>query len=180
MPEATIKLTPDTEYLEQVFRAISTHLGALADDLAKLRGAATPAPPRVLKLTRDLYDAMVAHCRAVHPVEACGILAGPRARDVPDRIIPMVNAEESREAYRFDPDQQVAVFQDLHERGERPIVVYHSHTASRAYPSRLDIDHATIPEAHWVIVSTRPRAQVEARSFRIVDGEVTEEDLVIV
>lgn len=177
MAEATIEFKPDTEYLEQVVRAISTHLGALADDLAKLRtGRAAPA---VLEMPRRLYDAMVAHCRAEHPVEACGILAGPRSGDVPDRIITMVNADRSREAYRFDPDQQLAVFQDMQDNGERPVVIYHSHTASQAYPSKLDIQHAAVPDAHWVIVSTRPKAPLDVRSFRIVNGEVVEEPLVV-
>jgi [CysO sulfur-carrier protein]-S-L-cysteine hydrolase len=64
--------------------------------------------------------------------------------------------------------------------GEEPVVVYHSHTATEAYPSRTDISYASEPNAHYVLVSTRSDDEVEFRSFRIVDGEVTEEPVEVV
>jgi proteasome lid subunit RPN8/RPN11 len=63
----------------------------------------------------------------------------------------------------------------MDERDEEPVVIYHSHTATEAYPSRTDISLASEPGAHYVLVSTRDEETVELRSFRIVDGEVTEE-----
>jgi proteasome lid subunit RPN8/RPN11 len=65
----------------------------------------------------------------------------------------------------------------MDERDEEPVVIYHSHTATEAYPSRTDISLASEPGAHYVLVSTRDEATVEMRSFRIVDGEVNEEEL---
>jgi proteasome lid subunit RPN8/RPN11 len=58
-------------------------------------------------------------------------------------------------------------------------VIYHSHTATEARPSRTDIGLAGEPGAHYVLVSTREPDQTEFRSFRIVDGEVTEEPVEI-
>jgi proteasome lid subunit RPN8/RPN11 len=55
-----------------------------------------------------------------------------------------------------------------------------SHTATEAYPSRTDISYASEPEAHYVLVSTREPHTHEFRSFRIVDGVVTEEDVEVV
>jgi proteasome lid subunit RPN8/RPN11 len=60
-----------------------------------------------------------------------------------------------------------------------PVVIYHSHTATEAHPSRTDISYASEPEAHYVLVSTRSDER-EFRSFRIVDGVVTEEDVEVV
>jgi len=59
-------------------------------------------------------------------------------------------------------------------------VVYHSHTATEAYPSRTDISYASEPNAHYVLVSTREADSVEFRSYRIVDGLVTEEPVEVV
>ena len=60
-------------------------------------------------------------------------------------------------------------------------MIYHSHTATEAYPSRTDIGLANEPGAHYVLVSTREHGNndgpVEFRSYRIVDGVVTEEDV---
>ena len=58
-------------------------------------------------------------------------------------------------------------------------MIYHSHTATEAYPSRTDISLAQEPEAHYVLVSTREPDGEEFRSYRIVDGTVTEEPVEI-
>jgi [CysO sulfur-carrier protein]-S-L-cysteine hydrolase len=68
----------------------------------------------------------------------------------------------------------------MDSRDEVPVVIYHSHTATEAYPSRTDISYASEPEAHYVLVSTREPETHELRSFRIVDGVVTEEDVEVV
>jgi proteasome lid subunit RPN8/RPN11 len=129
----------------------------------------------VLSIDGDLVDAIVAHARRDHPDEACGVIAGPVGSDRPVRIMPMANAERSPTFYRFDSLEQLAVWREMDRRDEEPIVIYHSHTATEAYPSRTDVAYAAEPTAHYVLVSTRDPDQVELRSFRIVDGEVTEE-----
>jgi proteasome lid subunit RPN8/RPN11 len=63
----------------------------------------------------------------------------------------------------------------MDERDEEPIVIYHSHTATEAYPSRTDVSLAAEPDAHYVLASTRDPDEIEFRSFRIVAGVVTEE-----
>lgn len=128
----------------------------------------------------DLVDAMVAHARADHPDEACGLLAGPEGSDLPHRHIAMVNAERSPTFYRFDSGEQLRVWRDLEAAGEAPVVIYHSHTATEAYPSRTDIAYAAEPDAHYVLISTRDPDTHELRSYRIVGGTVTEEPVVVV
>jgi proteasome lid subunit RPN8/RPN11 len=59
--------------------------------------------------------------------------------------------------------------------GEEPVVIYHSHTMTEAYPSPTDVSIAQEPDAHYVLVSTRDPHEHELRSFRIVDGVVSEE-----
>jgi proteasome lid subunit RPN8/RPN11 len=134
----------------------------------------------VLTIPRDLHDKIVAHARRDHPDEACGVLAGPAGGDRPERFIPMTNAERSPTFYRFDSTEQFRVWQDMDERDEEPVVIYHSHTATQAYPSRTDITLAAEPGAHYVLVSTRDENETEFRSFRIVDGQVTEEPVTVV
>jgi [CysO sulfur-carrier protein]-S-L-cysteine hydrolase len=135
----------------------------------------------VLKIRQALVDQMVAHCRADHPDEACGVIAGPAGSDSPKRFIPMVNAARSPTFYEFDSADLLRLYRDMDERDEEPVVIYHSHTATEAYPSRTDISYASEPLAHYVLVSTRESGSVdgpyELRSFRIVDGEVTEESI---
>jgi [CysO sulfur-carrier protein]-S-L-cysteine hydrolase len=134
----------------------------------------------MLTISRTLYDKIVAHARADHPDEACGVIAGPVGSGQPHRFIPMVNAERSPTFYRFDSTEQFQVWKEMGERDEEPVVIYHSHTATDAYPSRTDISYASEPGAHYVLVSTRDPGRAELRSFRITDGEVAEEEVRIV
>lgn len=134
----------------------------------------------MLEIRRDLYDRIVAHARRDHPDEACGVVAGPAGSDRPQRLIEMTNAERSPTFYRFDPAEQLAVWRAMDDADEEPVVIYHSHTATEAYPSRTDATYAAEPNAHWVLVSTRDPHQAEFRSFRIVAGEVTEEEVAVV
>lgn len=134
----------------------------------------------MLVIRADLVDAMIAHARSDHPDEACGVLAGPEGSDRPQRHIAMVNAERSPTFYRFDSAEQLKVWRAMEESGDAPVVIYHSHTATGAYPSRTDVSLAAEPDAHYVLVSTRDPDRYELRSFRIVDGVVTEEPVKIV
>ncbi|MGH3740353.1 MAG: Mov34/MPN/PAD-1 family protein [Micromonosporaceae bacterium] len=133
----------------------------------------------MLTLDQSIYDAIVAHARRDHPDEACGVVAGQAGSDVPSRHVPMENAERSTTFYRFDSMEQLRVWREMDDRDEEPVVIYHSHTATEAYPSRTDISLASEPGAHYVLVSTRDGSEVEFRSFRIVDGEAVEEPVQI-
>jgi proteasome lid subunit RPN8/RPN11 len=134
----------------------------------------------VLEIDQSLIDAMVAHARQDHPDEACGVIAGPAGSDTPQRFIAMVNAARSPTFYEFDSMDLLKLYREMDARDEEPVVVYHSHTATEAYPSRTDISYASEPNAHYLLVSTRDPHVEEIRSFRIVDGQVTEEEVKIV
>ena len=137
----------------------------------------------MLRITQGLVDAMVAHARADHPDEACGVIAGAAGSDTPTRFIPMVNAARSPTFYEFDSHDLLRLYREMDAAEEDPVVIYHSHTATEAYPSRTDVAYASEPFAHYVLVSTRETGQhdgpYELRSFRIVDGVITEEEIEI-
>ncbi len=134
----------------------------------------------MLTIDRTTHDAIVAHARRDHPDEACGIVAGPAGSDRPERLVPMLNAARSPTFYEFDSADLLGLYRDMDDRDEEPVVIYHSHTATEAYPSRTDIAYAGEPGAHYVLVSTRSERDVEFRSYRIVDGSVTEEPVTLV
>ena len=134
----------------------------------------------VLSIESAILDAIVAHARRDHPDEACGVVAGLVGSDRPDRLIPMENAERSSTFYRFDATEQLRVWREMDDRDEEPLVIYHSHTATPAEPSRTDIALAAEPGAHYLLVSTRDPDTTEIRSFRIVDGAVSEEPVRVV
>ncbi len=131
----------------------------------------------MLTLDRASYDAIVAHARADAPDEACGLVALRDGR--PTRVIPMTNVERSPTFYVMDSTELFQAFRSMRDHGEddEEFVIYHSHTATEAYPSRTDVSIAAYPNAYYVVVSVRDPVEVELRSFRIVDGVVTEEEV---
>ncbi len=138
-----------------------------------------------MQLRRDLVDAMVAHARRDHPDEACGILAGPEGSDRAERCIPMLNAQRSPTYFEFDQTEWLKVYRELQANDEEVVVIYHSHTATPAYPSVTDVRKAgefatMLPSPHYVLVSTRDPDEHELRSYRIVDGVITEESVDII
>ena len=138
----------------------------------------------MLEIDKATYDAIIAHARRDHPDEACGVVAGPAGSGRPQRFIPMLNAARSPTFYEFDTHDLLRLYREMDQRDEEPVVIYHSHTATEAYPSRTDVSYASEPGAHYVLVSTAESGNgdgpVSFRSFRIVDAQITEEEVVVV
>ena len=105
-----------------------------------------------LQISKLLVDKIVSHARQDHPDEACGVIAGPIGSDSPQRFIPMVNAARSPNFYEFDSSDLLKLYREMDANGEDPIVIYHSHTHTEAFPSRTDIAYASEPGAHSVLV----------------------------
>lgn len=134
-----------------------------------------------LEISRTLVDAILEQSRVEYPDECCGVILGPTGSDKALRYKPMINAAHSPTFYEFDPKDLLALYREVDENNEEIVVIYHSHTETEAYPSRTDIAYAGEPGAHYVLVSTRKEIATtpEFRSYRIIDGLVTEEPVTI-
>ena len=132
----------------------------------------------MLRLGPDVHRQMVGHCLDRLPEEACGLLAGPPGHDRAEACYPVRNVDESARTYTLDPLQHLHADRDAEERGLEVIGVFHSHTHTDAYPSPTDVAKAPDPGWHYVVVSLR-HAEPAVRSFRIQDGAITEEPVVV-
>ncbi|CAB3748574.1 peptidase [Burkholderia sp. MSh2] len=134
----------------------------------------------MLTLPTDVVDTIVRHAHDAHPLECCGIIAGTADGSPPSRVVPMRNAAQSQTFFQFDAAEQLRVWRDLDARDEAPVVIYHSHTASAARPSRTDIAYAAAhPDAYHLIIATDPRFEPTLRCYLIVNGIATETPLKI-
>ncbi len=107
----------------------------------------------MLRLSRDLYMEMVAHCLAGLPDEACGLLVGPYGGDEVVALFPTPNAAASAMVYEIDPKDLLRVDRAARALGADIMGVFHSHTHTDAYPSPTDVAQATDPGWHYVLVS---------------------------
>jgi proteasome lid subunit RPN8/RPN11 len=128
-----------------------------------------------MRIPRSIYDEILEHAREEAPNECCGILGGKDGAAT--TLYRAINAEHSPLRYTLDPNDLFRItFREIPEHDEEMLAIYHSHTASRAYPSQTDINLATYPDAVYLILSLAEDEE-PLRGFRINDGEVTEVDL---
>jgi proteasome lid subunit RPN8/RPN11 len=132
----------------------------------------------MLQLRPDVHDRMVAHALDGLPLEACGLLATAPGESVVEAVYPCRNAAESARIYEVHPLDHLHADRDAESRGLEIAGVYHSHTHTDAYPSPTDVRQAPDPSWHYVLVSLR-EAEPMVRSYRIVEGTVTEEPIVV-
>jgi proteasome lid subunit RPN8/RPN11 len=134
-----------------------------------------------LTISRAFVDAIIEQSRAEYPDECCGVILGPVGKDQPVRLKPMINAAHSPTFYEFDTKDLLALYREVDDNDEEIVVIYHSHTETEAFPSRTDIAYAGEPGSHYVLVSSRKEIApaIEFRSYRIIDGVVTEEEVSI-
>jgi proteasome lid subunit RPN8/RPN11 len=132
----------------------------------------------MLHLAHDVYAPMVGHCYDGLPLEACGLLGGDPETGRARVCYPTSNLAASARLYTVDPRQHLRADRDAERRGLEIIGVFHSHTHTDAYPSPTDVAQAPDPSWHYVLVSLRDVAPV-VRSYRIEDGKITEEPVVL-
>ena len=129
----------------------------------------------MLGLPQRFIEEMIAHAQEEAPNECCGIIAGENGRAA--KLFRAKNAEASPYRYSVDPQDLFRIHRECEDSGWEFLAIYHSHTASEAYPSPTDVRLAFWPEAYYVLVSLQEPRAPALRAFRIVEGEVTEEDL---
>ena len=127
----------------------------------------------MLTIQAALHEEVIAHCRSRYPKEACGILAGQDG--VVAQVYPMTNVEDSPIGYAMDPKEQLQIEKQMRQRQQRMAGIYHSHTASEAYPSSVDVRLAISPDVSYVLVSLKDPNQPDFKSYRIDGTTITTE-----
>ncbi len=127
---------------------------------------------------RGYIEEMIAHAREEVPNECCGILAGKDGRVL--KLYRATNAEHSPYRYSVDSRDLFRIHRECEAQGWEFVGIYHSHTASDAYPSPTDVRLALWPESVYFLVSLRDPEHPDVRAFRIEDGRIAEVKLQIV
>jgi len=120
---------------------------------------------------------MVSQAKSESPNECCGIMAG--TGDAVTRLFPATNSEASPKRYSLNPGELFRIMKEMERGGLELVGFYHSHTHTEAYPSPTDREMAFWPECRYAIISLQDAQHPRIRAFRIEDGNVTEEPVVI-
>lgn len=125
-------------------------------------------------MAKPHWKELVAHAREEAPNECCGYL---RLKDgVVEEAFRATNERASPYGYELDPRSLLAA-NELDDDGF-DVGIYHSHPRSPAEPSQTDINLAQYP--HWIqVIVSLANDEPEMRAWRIEDGRVDEEELVV-
>ena len=129
-----------------------------------------------MRIRRSLLDELIEHARAEAPNECCGMIAARDGRAV--TVHRATNTAHSPLRYEMDGREQYALQTAIEDAGQELGAIYHSHTRSAPLPSQTDINLAFYPDSLYVIVGVK-EDEPEIRAWRIVDGQVTEAELVV-
>jgi proteasome lid subunit RPN8/RPN11 len=131
----------------------------------------------MLRLTTRVHAQILGHCLDGLPLEACGLVGGDAADGRAWLCYPTGNDAASARIYTVNGRDLLRADRDAEARGAQLIGVFHSHTHTEAYPSPTDVAQAPDPTWHYILVSLR--AEPVLHSYRIVDGNITEEQVVV-
>jgi proteasome lid subunit RPN8/RPN11 len=129
-----------------------------------------------MRISRALYDDMVAHAQADAPNECCGMIATRDGKAV--QVYRAENAAASPLRYEIDGAEQYRIQMAIDDAGHDLGAIYHSHTRSEPYPSQTDVNLAFYPEALYLIVGLAG-AEPEVKAYEIRDGQVKDAELTI-
>jgi proteasome lid subunit RPN8/RPN11 len=130
-----------------------------------------------MRITRELYEEMIAHARAEAPNECCGMVGSSNGHLL--AVYRAVNAEASPLRFRIDPDEQLELHNKIEDAGLELGAIYHSHTRTEPRPSQTDINFAKLwPGVLWIIVGL-VGDQPDVQTWRIDDGQVFGAELVV-
>lgn len=131
----------------------------------------------MLYLNKKCIGEIITHSKEEFPKEACGILAGKSDRVL--KVYRMVNTDKSSTSFFMDPQEQLKVMKEIRNSGLDMVGIYHSHPHTQAYPSAKDVELAFYPRASYVIISLADKEAPQIKSFKIVDGAIKEEEVVV-
>src|SRR5450631_2458932 len=129
-----------------------------------------------MRISRKLFDEMVAHALQDAPNECCGMIASRNGEAV--KVHRATNAAASPLRYEIDGAEQYRIQMAIDDEDLELGAIYHSHTRSEPYPSQTDINLAFYPEALYVIVGVAGE-EAKVRAYRIRDGQVDEAELTV-
>ena len=129
-----------------------------------------------IKIPKVSIEIMIKQALNELPHECCGLLLGKNGKI--KRTLPMRNTEPSPETYFMDPSQQVEVFTDMEEKGEKLVGIYHSHPKGPSTPSGADLKMAFHQDAVYIVISLEKKNNPELKAFILEKGSFKEVKLI--
>ncbi len=131
----------------------------------------------MINIKKKDYNILVEYSKQESPNEACAILAGKN--NSISRIYLMKNIQEQPDSFLMAPEEQFKVIKDIRKKKLEMLGIFHTHPDSPARPSIRDISMAFYTEVVYFILSLEDSDNPLLKGFRIIDREVSNEEIKI-
>jgi [CysO sulfur-carrier protein]-S-L-cysteine hydrolase len=133
-----------------------------------------------LVLREAFVRRLVEHARAGLPNEACALLGGEARTGTVTSLHPARNAAGSPYRFELESADLVRIVHAIEAAGEELVAIFHSHPASPAEPSPMDVREARYDVLQLIAGTASPSEPMQAlRAWRLVDDQPTEVRLLI-
>ena len=134
-------------------------------------------------IARATLDTIVAQAEREFPYECCGFIIGDEAVEEVRPIANIQNAKhaespatftrDARTAFLMDPQEHLAVLNEIDRRKLKLLAVYHSHpdhdayfsATDRAQACSFDADEPDYPDTIYIVMSVRGAKFARAAAF---------------
>lgn len=122
-----------------------------------------------LRLSKEDYEKILAHCEIGLPNESCGLLGGTKDGEIVtvQKVYLLTNIDHSWEHFSMDPKEQFAAVKDARANGFAIVGNFHSHPESPSRPSEEDKRLAFDPSILYLILSLMEEGNPVLRAFEI-------------
>lgn len=112
----------------------------------------------MIKIPKDIIDAMIKQAYDELPDETCGLLTG--IDGIVYKRYALTNIDHSPEHFSFDPQEQFNVLKEARANGLKIVANFHSHPSSPPRPSEEDIRLAYDINIIYIIISLASKEPV--------------------
>ncbi|WP_026561685.1 M67 family metallopeptidase [Bacillus sp. J37] len=129
-----------------------------------------------LTLKQNDYEKIIDHCCSEQPYEACGIVSG--VNDIVSSIWKLKNESKSLNRYFVSNEKVQNVFDEIFNKGENVLGIYHSHPKTSPIPSEFDLINHPYHDVKMIIISLKKKKPV-IKCYEIVNKSFFETTLIV-
>lgn len=131
----------------------------------------------ILKITKDVYENMIAYCQMAIPYEACGLLSGHGS--TAKTLWKLKNESQSLNRFHMSVEAIKHSVQLMGKMGEDLVGIFHSHPSSKAIPSSHDIENNPYKDLAYLIVSLQ-KGNKDVGCFKMDGRTVSSMKIIII
>ena len=133
---------------------------------------------KTLSLPRPLVNKILAHAQKNSTIEVCGLIGHSSSSGKDYYSIDNVS-DNPGTRFLMDAPQQIKAMKQMREKQQTLFAIVHSHPASDAKPSQLDIKENDYKDVFYIIISLNTKGVLEMRAYVQQQETMQEVELIL-